>query len=416
VIPGFAPKPYPGDAGDPPLPVNAPELAKYHFAQLPAAKVTAAALSKYDTVIVYGIRWSDIPRTGQSAINAFAAKHKVLIWDADATPAQTYSNFVHPFTTLSSGRNYKGKPNDSVVSYPQGPDFLASDNPSSQYFLDPNQLVQDRDEINDMNAMKTGTANWLPGLIAANQTIPQGGWALAWSYGVIGDHTGMTVYSGLDADSFPSTLWKVNNDRKELALELAAPFRSTPDSCAPNCTLPPPVPNHPYAGCSLVKHPRHWVHGRVPLVLKTSVAAGITAQIVTHSGQVLASGSELNGKPRIRLVVPTKKLRSNRVSRLQALVFVNGQQACHKGFRLKVDNVRPRLLRVSTTRRGVDLLRLRVSERALATVVARNVHRRRVRIAARHTVYLQFPASMRTARLIVRDRAGNTVIRRLVWH
>ncbi len=414
VVPGFAPKPYPGNFGMPPLPVNAPELAKYHFTELPAANVTTAALNGYDTVLLHGILWSDISSTGQAAINSFAATHKVVIWDADATGAQAYSNFVHPFPTLSSGQNYKGKPNASVVSYPTGVDFLASDQPASPYYLEPYEFVTDPDQINDMNVMKTGTENWRPALLGANQTIPNGGWPIAWSYGVIRNGTGLTIYSGVDADGFASH-WKLNNARKELALDFAAPFRSTPAACAPGCHLPSSGEDHPHAACSFAKPlPKHWVHGRVRVVLKTSVAAGITAQIVTRSGRVIARGREHSGAL-VRLVVRTKKLPSNRISRLRALVFVNGKHACSNNFRLRVDNVRPRLLQLATARGAVDLLSLQVNEKSWLKIVGRHVHLRTVRVPAHRTIHLRLPASVRTAQLILQDRAGNTVVRRLVW-
>jgi hypothetical protein len=415
VVPGFAPQPYAGNNGVPALPVSSSQLASYHFAQLPAKQVTSATLSGYDTVLLYGIRWSDISPSGRAAIDSFAATHKVVIWDADATPAQTYSTFVHPFSTLSSGQNYKGKPNDSVVSFPSGLDFLASEKPTSPYYLDPNQLVKDRDEINDMNAMKTGTKNWLPALVAATQEIPHGAWPLAWSYGVIGNHTGLTIYSGIDADAFANRGDHPNNAVQELALDLAAPFRSTPDaSCAPNCQLPGSGEGHPFAACSFAKRvPRHWVHGRVKIVLKTSVAAGITGRIVTRSGRTVARGRELSGNL-LRLPLRTKKLPSNRISRLRALVLYNGQQACSKRLRLKVDNVPPRLLQLTTTRGAGDLLSLRVSEKSRVKVVSPSVHWRGV-ISAHRTIHLYFPASLRSAQLILRDRAGNTVLRTLVW-
>jgi hypothetical protein len=414
VVPAFKPPNYPGNTGVPALPVTSPALAKYQFSELPTSMVTTAALKGYDTVILYGIRWSDISISAQAAINEFATTHKVLIWDSDGTGAQTYSTFVHPFSTLSSGQNYEGKPNDSVVSFSSGVNFLASNDPASPYYLNPYELVKDGDEINDMNAMKTGTANWRPALFAANQTIPNGGWVIAWSYGAIADQTGLTIYSGLDADSFTATGWKVNNPRKELAIELAAPFRSTPASCAPGCHLPPPGGGQPYAACSFAKPlPKHWVHGRVTVVLKTSVAAGITGQIVTRSGRVVARGTESKGL--LRLVVRTKKLPSNRTSQLQAVVLVKGQPACRKPLRLSVDNVRPRLLQVTTARGAVNLLSLRVSERSWLKIVGRRVHRGTLRIGAHRTIHLRFPPSVRTARLILRDRAGNTVVRRLVW-
>jgi hypothetical protein len=415
VIPAFAPKAYPGTNGVPPLPVNAPSLASYHFTQLPASQVTSAALASYDTVLLYGIRWSDIPATGRAAINAFAATHKVVIWDADDTGAQNYSSFLHPFSTLASGES--GQPGESVVSFPGGKDFLASDAPSSPYYLDPTQLVNDKHMINHMNAMRIGTTNWAPGLEAANKGIPNGGWVLAWTYGAIGNHTGLAVYSGIDADGMVDSL-SPNYAVKELALDFAAPFRLTPDpSCAPSCKPPPGATSgQTYAACSFAKPlPKHWVRRKVPVTLKTSVAAGITGEVLTGSGRVVASGSEVTGDL-VRLVVRTKKLPSNRISRLRAVIFVKGQAACTKRFRLKVDNVRPRLLVLSTTRTaGVHLLQLSVSELSTMSILGRAVHRRPVLIAAHRTIRVHLSVAVKTARLVLTDRAGNTLVRKLVW-
>jgi hypothetical protein len=336
VIPGYTSKPYPGFYGIPAFPNTAPQLGAYHFSQLATADVSAASLKAYDTVILYGIRWSDIPANAQAAINAFAQTGKVLIWDSDDTGSQNYGTFIHPFTTTASGEN--GQANDSVVSFPRGGNFLASDNQSSPYYLDPNQLVSDRNMVNDMSAMPVGTPDWAPALVAANKNIPHGGWPIAWSYGVIGNHTGLTIYSGIDADAFDDNL-KPDYALKELALQLAAPFRTTPDpSCAAGCKLVSAGRGAIYALCSFAKPiPTGWVHGPVAITLRTSVAAGITGKIATRAGRILASGRE--GKAgRIRLVVQTRVLPSHQVARLKAMVFVKGRPACTKPFHLKVNN------------------------------------------------------------------------------
>lgn len=415
VIPGFTPPTYPGFHGVSAFPAGAPQLAAYHFSQLPTAEVTASNLSGYDTAILYGIRWSDIPASGQAAINTFAATHKVVIWDADGTGPQSYSNFIHPFSDLASGEE-NANPKASVVSFPTGVDFLASDQPSSPYYLDPNQLVTDRDEINHMNAMTTGTTNWVPALVAANSKIPNGGWPLAWSYGVIGNHTGMTIYSGIDADAFGDTQLNPNNAIRELGLQLQAQFQQTPDpACAPGCGLPSSGGGPPHAACDLVKVPTRWVHGRVPVWLKTSVAAGITGRVLAPSGRTLASGKEQGDTIHFR--VKTQGLRTNRVSRLRALVFVDGQQACTTSFKLKVDNTPPRLLYFSTFRLGhVHQVRLKVSEVSSMSLVGPHVpHHRAVLIAAHKTINVRLPISVSHARLTLRDRAGNVVIRKLSW-
>jgi hypothetical protein len=337
VIPGFAPHAYPGTRGVPPLPVSAKLLAPYHFSQLPANQVTSAALSPYDTVFLYGIRWNDIPDSGKTAINAFADTHKVVIWDADGTGPQAYSNFVHPFSTSASGEH--GQHGASVVTYYPGiRNYLASNSASSPYYLDPTVMVNDQHMIAHMSAMPTGTNGWVPALGAANKAIPNGGSVIAWSYGNIGNATGLVVYSGVDADSFVANV-DPNYAIKELALDLAAPFRLAPAPCAPlDCKLPPKHSGQTYAACSFAKPvPTHWVHGHVRLVLRTSIAGGITARVLTRTGRVVARGREISGDL-VRLAVDTTKLHSNRTSRLRALIFVKGQHGCTKGFRLKVAN------------------------------------------------------------------------------
>lgn len=337
VIPGFAPAPYPGTKGVPPLPLTAALLKPYHFSQLAAANVTTAALSSYDTVLLYGIRWSDIPSSGQAAINAFAVTHKVVIWDSDDTGPQSYSSFVHPFSTSASGEH--GQHGASVVAYPGIKNYLASDKPGSPYYLDPQTLVTDQHMIVHMSAMQNGTTGWAPALQAANKAIPNGGWVLAWTYGNIGNGTGLSVYSGLDADTMASNV-DPNYAIKELALDLAAPFRQSPAPCAPKCTFPVESGGKTYAACTFVNRiPKHWVHGRVRIVLRTSIAAGVTARVLTRTGRVVARGREKGD--RIRLMLDTTKLPSYRTSRLRAVVFVKGQRACTKRFSLRVNNHPP---------------------------------------------------------------------------
>ena len=417
VVPGFRAPAYPGYGGVGLFPATNPRLSAYHFSQLATSNLTAAKLASYDTVILYGLRWSTISASSQAALNAFAATHKVLIWDSDGTGPQNYSTFVQPFATLAS--NAAGKPQNSVVTFPTFTggfvNFLASNVPSSPYYLDPAQLVQNPSMINDMNAMQTGTKNWGPALIAANKNIPHGGWPLAWSYGVIRNHTGMTIYSGLDADAINNSELNPNNLITELLLELKAPFRTTPDtSCAPTCK-PPPLPQQSKPiSCSFAKHvPTHWVHGRVPIRLKCTPAAGITAFVrLGASGAVLGSGAERNGV--IRLRVRTRLLRTNHVSR-PAVVYSNDQQTKSKFFRLKVDNTPPRLLSLRTHSTGSGrLVSFRVSEKVRFRVTGGGSSYRHWASLARHRlITARLPSSVRHAQLVLRDRAGNTVVRRL---
>lgn len=416
VVPGFKAPSYPGYGGVGTFPASNPRLSAYHFSQLSAANLTAGNLAHYDTVILYGIRWSTISASGVSALNAFAATHKVMIWDSDGTGPQNYSTFVQPFSTLAS--NAAGKPQNSVVTFPKyAPpfvNFLASNDPSSPYYLDPAQLVSDASMINDMNAMKTGTKNWGPMLVAQNTNIPHGGWPLAWSYGAIGKHTGMTLYSGLDADAINNSQLNPNDEITELLLQLKAPFRTTPDpSCSPTCQ-PPPLPQQAKPiSCSFAKHvPTHWVHGRVPISLKCSPTSGGSAIVrLGPTGPVLGSGAEQKGL--IHLRVNTRLLRTNHVSR-PAVVYGNGEQTKSKFFKLRVDNTPPRLLYLRTRSTGSGhTVSLRLSERSKMRIVGSSRYSHWVVVPRHKSITAILPSSVRHARLIIVDRAGNTVTRKL---
>ena len=240
LIPGFDAPRYPGTNGIPSFPSDSPGLTGYHYAELASQSVTASALSAYDTIVLYGLRWADLSPSAQAAVNGFAHTGKVMIWDSDSTGKQDYSTFVHPFSTLASGET--GDNHGSVVTFPNVPNPLASSDASSPLYLAPSALVASTHLIGHMQVMKAGAADWAPALLAANAQIPGGGWVLGWGFGSTGGHSGMVIYSGLDADAFHDAA-SPNYALKELRIELAAPFNRAPDSsCAPGCAAPPQKP------------------------------------------------------------------------------------------------------------------------------------------------------------------------------
>jgi hypothetical protein len=138
---------------------------------------------------------------------------------------------------------------------------------------------------------------------------------------------------------------------------------------------------------------------------------------LTNSGKALAS-AQGDSSGLLRFSLRTKRLRSNRTSRLHAAVFLNGQEACRNEFRLRVDNVRPRLLFLATSRSGGRaVVALRLSERSSVTLLGRsgvNWPRKRS-LAGRRLITFRFPSGVHAATLIARDRAGNQLKRQLHW-
>jgi uncharacterized membrane protein YgcG len=447
LIPGFNAPRYPGTNGIPSFPNDAPGLTRYQYAELPVSSVSSSALSAYDTIVLYGLRWADLSPAAQAAVNGFSRTGKVMIWDSDSTGSQDYSTFVHPFSTLASGET--GDNHGSAVTFPNVPNPLASSDPSSPLYLAPGALVASTHLIGHMQAMHADAADWAPALIAANAQIPGGGWVLGWGYGSTGDHSGMVIYSGMDADAFHDTA-NPNYALKELQIELAATFNRTPDSsCAPGCAAPQvpaagsggvgggsggggsgsggsggggsggggsgsgDPPTGTFASCSLErKAPTSWVRGQVPLWLKTSVASGINAQVVTAGGKVVAAGVPKDGH--LKLVVNTKMLPSNMQSELVGVVYVNSQRACSVSTRLRVDNQPARLNLLKLRRDGNrTFVSLRANEAAHLTIFEPGHKPRRFSVPTKGTITLVLPGSLRNGRLLLVDRAGNRTIRAL---
>ena len=443
VVPGFGAPVYPGYFGVPGFPASAPELASYRFTPVGSSGLSSVELQGFDTVVLYGLQWSTLSPSAQHAINTFAKTGKVIIWDADSTGPQSYSSFVHPFSTRASGEY--GAKAGAVVTYPTVADPLASAAPASPRYLDPSALVASTHLIGHMSVMNPGAPDWAPGLIAQNASIPGGGWVLAWGYGDTGNHTGMLVYSGLDADAFTDPV-KPNYAIKELQIELAAPFSNVPDeSCAPGCA-PPPVGSAQggtgggsagggtggggsgsgsgggtggggtgtYAQCSLARPaPRGWVHGTVSLLVKTSVATGLQVRVLAPGGGRLASGNRIGKAGRYALRVNTRRLRSNRATRLLVVVEVGAGRACSLPVRLNVDNVTPRLFPVTVRRVLADVdVAVRVSEKSTLTVVM-GKRSRRLLVPAHRLVHVTLPATGTLVRVTARDRAGNTATRHI---
>ena len=227
----------------------------------------------------------------------------------------------------------------------------------------------------------------------------------------------MTIYSGLDADAIDNSQLNPNDEITELLLQLKAPFRTTPDtSCAPNCRPPPPGsaaarPRQLQVWRSRV--PTHWVHGRVPIWLKCTPASGITARYCCglRAGARLRRGEErsdpLPGHRRDccqRITSPDRPWSSSTAS--------GWQQA-------------PSSSRSTTRRRACSTSETGGSGGGLSVPRQREVEdadrRRRCRATgagsvARHRLNnATLPGSVRHARLILRDRAGNTIVRKLSW-
>jgi len=432
LVPGFHAPKYSDTESLPGFP--AAQVQGYHFGAVPLGSVTSANLSAYDTVVLYGLRWSDLSSSEQAAINDFAKTGKVIIWDADSTGAQDYGSFVHPFTTKSSGA--KGGSFGAVVTFVPGSP-LASIDSGSPLYLDQNALVASTHLLGHMNVLVGPAADWSPGLLAGNSKIPdlKTSWVLAWGYGSTSNHSGMVIYSGFDADAFDDSATP-NYAVKELAIQLASPFSRTGDStCAPNCSPPPSGGSggsggtggsggsggsgggsQTFAQCSFAKKPpTAWQRGYFYLSLTTSVANGITGTVKSSTQKVIGSGAP-STPGHLSLHVDSRLLPSNKVSTVKADVLVNSAVACSLNAQIRVDNVKPKAFGLKATKtahgnmltfRSIEPLRI-----WLATP-----HHQFGTYSRKHSgrTTLKFPHSVTSGTLRLVDRAGNITRIKVTW-
>jgi hypothetical protein len=208
--------------------------------------VTGDALAGLDTLIIYGVRWDSFDPSEQAAINAFAQTHKVVIWDSDSTigkpiggvpQSRSYGTYAVPFTVYASG-GQKTDATPPVVITPG--DLLNAPTP-----LVDDDLRREPHAIGDMNVMvPANAAAWHVSIRAKNDTLdaaPGGAPSdivLAWAP-VSASGTGLTIYSGMDADALDLTPAQLNGIPRNEALtsfqnQLAASWCS-----AEPCSIPP---------------------------------------------------------------------------------------------------------------------------------------------------------------------------------
>jgi hypothetical protein len=429
----------------PPVPVSSSDSGYYNLAQFtwssqPVANLTTAALAPYDTLMLYGVDWSTLSPDQRAAVNDFATRGKVLIWDADAVLPEggsgDYTDFIHPFTTTASGAHASGDGQAAFVTGAAG-NPLVSDDPSSPLYIDMTELAETRHAIGDMSVLNppAGNVDWTGSMNATNRMIAVRSWVVAWGYGVTSTHAGMTIYSGLDGDALCRTDGTTcspdaatNWTRKELYLQLAAPFYRSAAPCAVtnSCTPPPQPPpvnggggtggtgGSPQAAvCTLAAPvPRVWVHGTITVHISTT-ASGASALAVQTTGGRTVSSRALAGAGSAAIKVDTTRLLSNHRDGLIARVG-NGQGvACSVAFALQVDNVKARILALSVHRAGTaHVVRFKPSEAVRARLLIRGKgswHKLRAGVQAT----LRTSLHVATAKLVLVDRAGNITTRTL---
>jgi hypothetical protein len=172
-----------------------------------------------------------------------------------------------------------------------------------------------------------------------------------------------------------------------------------------------------FASCSLAhRPPTTWVHGHIPLVLKTSIAAGLTVRVETTSGKKLGA-AVVPSKGRAQLDLDTHLLPSNKTSALKGVVYVNGVKACAVGTTLKVDNVPPKVLSFAV--RGLSPhtnLVIRASENVRISIQRAGHAITPTRAGGRRAIAIRLPSTGGTATVVLVDRAGNVVARKINWH
>jgi uncharacterized protein YegL len=217
-----------------PLPTSGPEFGGMTFTDLPAANISAASLSAFDTLVINRVCDVNTRLTAsqKAAINNWiAGGGKLIIYDADVCSGADqpdYSWLIYPFTTDNPGA--MGAQGTLTIVEDNS---LSSPNPASPYYIDTADLSNNTDAVGDANVMLAKDVNWCGDMQATNVN-QRTGYVHTYAY----YQQGMLLYNGLDTDSM-SNQWM----RKIWVLELCQnPLNHLPCSVHIPTITPTPTP------------------------------------------------------------------------------------------------------------------------------------------------------------------------------
>jgi hypothetical protein len=177
---------------------------QFAFTDLTAEALEAGALSGFDTVVLDQVFTSELSEAQKQSLSSFVTSGgKLVIHDADGTEGNDYSWLPVPSSTGQPCRNCGNVDGEAEIVENNS---LASNDPSSQYYVDLGEFAGNSDAIGDANVLLTEDSRWNKDIMATNGQNVGG---IVDAYATDG---GLIIYNGFDLDSIGAGAFPSGND------------------------------------------------------------------------------------------------------------------------------------------------------------------------------------------------------------
>lgn len=175
----------------------------FAFSDLPIEDIDSASLSGYDTVVLNEVPTESLSEAQEQALSTFVTNGgKLIIHDADGTSGNTYSWLPVPANTGQSCQNCGNL--DGVAEVTEN-NTLVSNEPSSPYYVNVNELPGSSDAVGDANVLVSNDPRWDVDILATNDNNVEDA---VDAYATDG---GTIIYNGFDTDAIGAEFPSGNN-------------------------------------------------------------------------------------------------------------------------------------------------------------------------------------------------------------
>jgi len=185
--------------------IGSPEdsFDQFTFTELAQENLEPSVLSSYDTVVLNQVFTNSLSEAEKQTLAGFVtAGGKLIIHDADGTEGNEYTWLPVPATSGHSCQNCGNVDGEAEITENN---TIVSNDPSSPYYVDVNELPGNSDAVGDANVLVTTDPRWDEDIRARNQQNVEGA---ADAYASDG---GLIMYNGFDTD-FMGQFFPSGND------------------------------------------------------------------------------------------------------------------------------------------------------------------------------------------------------------
>jgi hypothetical protein len=176
---------------------------KFEFTGVAQEEIDSITLSQYDTVVLNEVFTQSLSEAQKQALSAFVTNGgKLIIHDSDGTEGNNYSWLPVP---ANSGQSCQNCGNSNGEARIVENNSIVSNEPSSPYYVNVNELPGNSDAVGDANVLVTSDPRWDVDILATNDHNVEGAVDAYTSDG------GLIVYNGFDTD-FLGTTFPAGND------------------------------------------------------------------------------------------------------------------------------------------------------------------------------------------------------------